>query len=510
MSRSLCIVVLAAAVVALPTVALKADLIELEPSLVGYWKLDDPVGSTTVVDSKSGYIGTIYGGVTLGQKGATQMLGTAASFNRSANGKIDIPWAAALNPTEFTIEAWSRIVGTVGQNDHRSPLTSRASSPVSGYMFYALPNNTGWSFQTGIGTTWNSIASPSSAVEGQWVHLAGTQNAANNKVFYINGNPVVSTTSTFAANPSAPQRIGAGATEGSGAYFFNGDVDNVAVFNQALAHQKISDHYNSFSPYARTILADNPVAYWRLGEQAGTTAYNAKDVTKYAGTYQNGAAIRQITDTATLFPDVDTAVDFDGVDDRVQVPYSVDLHPAGSFSVELWAKVEGGQDSYRSPLTARGHTGGQQGYLFYAASNNRWEFWTGNGTGWDVSSGPLVEVDKWAHLVGTFLWDGNPPDGNGALSGIKTLYVNGVSVVSAAGKYKPMLVATNPLWIGTGNDDGSSFRFNGKIDEVAFYNYALTAQQVAAHFAASVPEPTSLGLLFLGLCGLMLRGRYRW
>jgi hypothetical protein len=242
----------------------------------------------------------------------------------------------------------------------------------------------------------------------QWVFLAGSFNSSTNtKVFYMNGHPVATATgSLYQPNTaSSPLRIGAGATEGSGTFWFNGAVDQVAVFNAALSHQTIADHYNSFSRYAQEVLAAGPVAYWRLGEQAGTVAYNAVNVTQYNGTYQNGPQLRQ-TDRP-LANDIDTAVDFDGSDDWIQVAYDAALHPA-SLSVSLWAKVEGGQGTYRSPLTARtSSVGGSlntQGYNFYASQSDRWEFWTGQGANltYDVLSGPPVVLDQWTQVVGTY------------------------------------------------------------------------------------------------------------
>ena len=313
----------------------------------------------------------------------------------------------------------------------------------------------------------------------QWVFLAGSfDSSTNTKVFYMNGHPVATATgSLYQPNTASPLRIGAGATEGTGDYWFNGAVDNVAVFNAALSHQTIADHYNSFSPYAQEVLAAGPVAYWRLGEQAGATAYNAVNVSQYNGTYQNGPVLRQ-TDRP-LANDIDTAVDFDGTDDRIQVSYNAALHPA-SLSVSLWAKVEGGQGTYRSPLTARtSSVGGSlntQGYNFYASQSDRWEFWTGQGAGltYDVLSGPPVVLDQWTQVVGTY----------DAATKLKRIFVNGqLFGQKANAMYVPMTGATNPLSIGMGE---GGWYFNGKLDEVAIYNRPLTRAEVARQYELAV------------------------
>ncbi len=316
-------------------------------------------------------------------------------------------------------------------------------------------------------------------MSGQWVHLAGTfDSSPQKKTFYLNGHPVASATgSLYQPNTASPLRIGAGASEGSGNFWFNGAVDNAAVFNAALPHQTIADHYNSFSQYAQEVLAAGPVAYWRLGEQGGSSAYNSANVSQHTGTYQNGPVLRQ-TDRP-LVGDIDTAVDFDGTDDRVVVPYSTALHPA-SLTVSFWAKVEGGQGTYRSPLTARTSTVGgllnTQGYNFYASQSDRWEFWTGQGPNlsYDVVTGPPVVLNQWTQVVGAY----------DAATKVKQLFVNGqLFGQNVNALYVPMTGATNPLYIGQG--DGGWY-FNGKIDEAAIYSRALSRAEVARQYELGV------------------------
>ncbi|HPP53546.1 MAG TPA: hypothetical protein PK777_11385, partial [Thermoguttaceae bacterium] len=453
---------------------LQAGIID-HPNLVSYWLLDEPAGTSgpgSVKDAKSTNHGTPAGGVTFGNASAMSSLGTAAVFNGSS-GKIDVPYTAALNPSDFTVYVWARADG--GAGTYRSPLTSRGyvSSQEVGYLFYAASNDT-WQFWTGQKPGWHVMGGPS-VVLNQWVHLAGTfDSSTNTKTFYVNGHPVASATgSLYQPNMASPLRLGAGASEGSGNFWFNGAVDNAAVFNAALQHQTIADHYNSFSPYAQEVLARGPIAYWRLGEQAGTSAYNAVNVSQHTGTYQNGPVLR-VMDTP-LVADIDTCVDFDGTDDRIQVPYNAALHPA-NLTVSLWAKVEGGEGSYRSALTARTSGSGAQGYIIYAGADKIWHFWTGNGSGsWDYIVGAPVVLNQWAQVVGTF----------DAATQQKRIFVNGQLFGARTGNYAPMTV-TNSLWIGRGSDDGSQYPFNGKIDEVAIYDRPLTRAEVARQYELAV------------------------
>ena len=62
--------------------------------------------------------------------------------------------------------------------------------------------------------------------------------------------------------------------------------------------------------------------------------------------------------------------------------------------------------------------------------------------------------------------------------------------------------------------NGTGELFSGMIDDIAFYSYALTAEQIMAHAFptlpdAAVPEPSTWALLVLGVVVLFLRKRVR-
>jgi len=470
---------------------LRAELILDDPALEGYWMLDEPAGTAgaaSVLDSKDGSHGTPTGAVTFGQAGATALSGSSVVLG-GGSARIDVPYAAAINPTPFTIEGWVRAEG--GAGTYRAPISNRRydGTYTRGFNFYATSGNA-WSFWTGGGTaSWRTTGGPS-VIDGQWIHLAGVMDTATStQTFYVNGTPVGTTSNTtFMQNDSAttmPLRLG-GNAEGGAA--FPGSVDNVAMFSAALGAQTVRNHYNSFSPYASRVLSDAPAAYWRLGEQSGGTAYDAVGTRK--GTYQNGAAIRQIGDTP-LTGDVDTGVDFDGVNDDVMVPFDAGLHTT-TFSVEMWAKVEGGENTWRSPIMARGgspptapyYGTGCEGYNIYASQttdangDNTWQFWTGVYTGWQSLQGPAVEMDEWTHLVATFE-PTSGPDADGVYTGIKRFYVNGQPTITTSAQYKPATVESPAFLIGGGP------RFNGKLDEVAYYHRAVGVDEIAAHYATA-------------------------
>jgi LmbE family N-acetylglucosaminyl deacetylase len=199
-------------------------------NLVGWWKLNETNPASPVAVNSAPYSpdGVCYGGVTFGQYGARPRTHWAAQFN-GTDGKIDVPYSSALNPLVFTTALWANATG--GSGTYRSPLTNRKGGPSVGCTFYAGFNDL-WQFWIGNGSGWSTLtAGP--VVANTWIHLAATYDGTT-ACFYTNGILAASANVGFQPNDSSPLRIGAGATEGPGAYWFPGLVDDVRVYRVAL------------------------------------------------------------------------------------------------------------------------------------------------------------------------------------------------------------------------------------------------------------------------------------
>jgi hypothetical protein len=95
--------------------------------------------------------------------------------------------------------------------------------------------------------------------------------------------------------------------------------------------------------------------------------------------------------------------------------------------------------------------------------------------GWVDGGGP-IPLNEWSHVTLTF-------DGNSART-----YIDGVSARSYSGLGGTIPVTTGELRIGSRSDGSIQLsplqQFNGLIDEVDFFDRALTASEVAAIYAA--------------------------
>ena len=214
------------------------------------------------------------------------------------------------------------------------------------------------------------------------------------------------------------------------------------------------------SAYRGAVMADTPLAYWRLGEASGTAA--ADQLTIRNGTYMNSPALGQ---PGALFNDPATSVGFNGTSQYIQAPADAALNQP-RFSVELWARPTGGAGTYHGLIASRTYP---QGWAVYLAADGTWEFWVNSGSGMLSVNGGAATLNAWSHLVGTF-------DGTTA-----SLYVNGVAVGSGAGTtYTGQ--STNPLEIGQ-SEAGDNFYFPGQLEEAAVYGTALSLTQVQRHYS---------------------------
>jgi hypothetical protein len=164
------------------------------------------------------------------------------------------------------------------------------------------------------------------------------------------------------------------------------------------------------------------------------------------------------------------------------------LWPTGSFSLELWVKTFGPAgyfvEKYDHGGTATG--GGQSVYHLLMNPNGTPQFEVRTAADSQASIGApsnLINDGEWHHLVGVHDDD----------QGLHQLYVDGslANQISISGNFTTPLEnsdgASDPLTIGAGTVDNSAtqrFWITGSIDEVAYYDAALSADEIAAIYAA--------------------------
>lgn len=203
---------------------------------------------------------------------------------------------------------------------------------------------------------------------------------------------------------------------------------------------------------------DGLVAYWDFNENSGETA---KDV---SGNGHDGTLIggTERTDDGKY----GSALEFNGTDSEVDVPYHADLNPE-VFTITAWANVASGGTGHRAVVSSRADFP-QRGYIFYATPQHAWQFWIGAGANhWKSVQGPAVNDDDWDHLAGTYA------DGN------HKFYVNGEFV--GEDNFEISVNPEEEFLIGAGANETANhnYRFLGIIDEVRIYDRVLTEDEIA-------------------------------
>jgi hypothetical protein len=255
----------------------------------------------------------------------------------------------------------------------------------------------------------------------------------------------------------------------------------------AVALSMCGPHRATGADYAQEVLADRPVGYWRMDEGAPGPAADASGHERH-GVYASLANpamppdLGQPAATEALGSSVDVATGAMGCMDAPGDGWS-----GGEFTVEVWLKptrsgYEVGAGTYLQTVASTVAHGGQTGWDL-ALRGDPERGWAvklaAAGRGEVGSDAPIVPHGVWSHLAASV-------DRERTV----TLYVNGV--VSHQGGLLPDIAPSSaPLRIGApaAPQWSGNFAFFGGVDEVAFYDHALPAERIAAHFAAAGYAP---------------------
>ncbi|KOR33688.1 hypothetical protein AM228_28385, partial [Planktothricoides sp. SR001] len=161
------------------------------------------------------------------------------SFNGSSQ-YYEVAYNASLNPAQFTVITVTQVAG--GTGTFRSPITSRNSGPQQGYILYAQDDNkwSSWLPQS----PWNFATDSTALTFNTGYITSGSYNGSQNTLS-VNGTQTSTALTTFIQNTSKPLRVGAGTTETTPNWFFNGDISEVILYDKALnnAERTLVDNY---------------------------------------------------------------------------------------------------------------------------------------------------------------------------------------------------------------------------------------------------------------------------
>ncbi len=266
----------------------------------------------------------------------------AADYSLSFDGTndyVEVPYAASMNPTgDFTVNVW---VKAGASSNWQSAVTSRSASTTcgedtnqtSGYMLYIQPDEE-WSFWNGRCTsnTWAQINTNVEVDLGTWQMQTVTYNQSGTMMkLYVDGVLIGNNNSdTLKANGDRPLRIGAGRTNTTASYFFNGKIDEVAIWSSELSSDEIVQLYNSGETlyagdnYGDYTSSGSLTEYWTMDDNAESS--NGSGTTLYGEENNNDGTLTGGPTWSTDFPGtVPTLSSSNPVDDETDTPYDTNI-----------------------------------------------------------------------------------------------------------------------------------------------------------------------------------------
>jgi hypothetical protein len=361
---------------------------------------------------------------------------------------------------------------------------------------------------------------------------------------YFNGVAVVTNASAlYAANTNPTEDASPAADLGIGSYNsasgignnpFEGDIDELALYNyivltpdQILAHYQAGTNSNSGTNYESLVLtaglftqtnpsstpgrerAGLPVTYLRFNDPAYYPAANNGTVGFVADgslVLTTNIAVGPQGPTYSGFEASNLALPLDGVKQWASFNNPSGLNISGQISLEAWVKPGAAQGTTariisHGPQTISSYLGqGRDG----AITNTSEVFLRIDGSGGNYSVGSAQYDDgtattttyqatvavpagdlggsSWVYLVGTY-------------DGVSwKLYRNGLLIATQPSATGALSVSDGDWAVGsTGN--GWADAFAGEIDEVAIYNKAFSASQVAAHYVVGKAGAATLTIV---------------
>ena len=233
-------------------------------SMMSYWPLDETSGTafTDVVDGNPGACTDPNCPAP-----ATGIVAGAQSFNSTdkdgilitEGGTTPLIWA---NADSFSFEMWVNFTEVCTDNKvffgrYSAALTSEARWWVGctpgGYPAFLL--------KSANAPAPTIMADEVAINDGQWHHVVAVRDAgANTNLLYVDGVEAISAVQSYTTDftSTGPITIGYYPTSAVQGYWFNGLIDEVAVYDKALSATEIENHYNNGA--GQSYCSEPPVA----------------------------------------------------------------------------------------------------------------------------------------------------------------------------------------------------------------------------------------------------------
>jgi hypothetical protein len=364
----------------------------------------------------------------------------------------------------FTMSAWisKYDLTTVGA------VIGKRNSPADGNMII-LSSRPSYEISSGTGDYLSNSNIPVFNSLNTWFHIVLVRSGTNLKT-YINGvlvNDYVSNTIQN-INNSAITEIGARYQGSSIWNLWHGKIDEVGIWNRALTQQEITSIYNQIPSYNDTCnavsgsLTQGLVGYWPF-------CGNANDDSGHG----NNGTVNGATLTTDRFGNSNSAYHFNGVSNTISYNSTFVFNQNSDGALSFWFDNESILSNIYSTL-------------FFSKTT------LGESNRFNLYLQPLPdnllrltvdyrESNTNLHILNTYQPITNNIWNNLVISralNVYTLYLNGILVGSVTDSTPNLpneigwLIGSNP------NGFGAPIFYQGKIDDIGFWNRALTQSEV--------------------------------
>ena len=503
-----------------------------------YWRLGEAAGATTAasaVDVNQGNDQAAFSGVTLGAAGMLSgTTDTAASFNGTSSF-LRVPDNLVRGSPYLAVELWFKTTSSGVLFAYANEELEQTGTPTAGAKVTpALYVGTDGKLR---GQLWDGaihpITSPAAVNDGNW-HHAVLSGAASTQTLYLDGQAVGTLSGAIDHQDMVYNYVGAGFLPGgwpaAGANsrsFFNGTIDEVAVYHHPVGLPAVNEHRDARSAasmlnllklpsgktvaqvgydvardrvnqvtsqdggawnlappavtgsegqYRQEVFASTPWSYWQLGESRGTVAdsdvaaRNDTDNATYSAVTLNADGVYAQSE--------DGSAHFNGRTAHIRLPDRAVSDAGNKLAVELWFKTKQPGVLLAIQDQPLGQTATSFVPMLYVGSDKKLSgrIW---GTSASIVSPGQVTDDKWHHVVlsgdtstATLILDGQTVGtASGAISHLNMYY----TYLGAGSLRSP--------WPNTTADPAG--HLEGEIDEVAIYRHPVSAADAAKHYTAA-------------------------
>lgn len=381
---------------------------------------------------------------------------SALAFDGTQSG-VTAPNAAYLNTANTTIGFWVNVAALPAQGE--AYLLSFGGWQQRWKI--SLPPHGKPVFTTHAGgACCSDMDSGTPLVVGTWTYVTMVHDGTKDLI-YFNGVKVNEKNVAGALDPTT-NPLGIGYDPIDKANYFNGALDEVMIYNTALTDAEILAIYTAQNT-APTVAAGNVAAYAFKGNGFDNTAFG------------NHADVRNTIPTTDRFGFGLSAMDFDGTTSEISASNAAQLNSAAT-TVSFWVKVGNLPANGEAFLLSFG--GWQERWKISLPQHGKVVWTTNNSSGisdMDAGTGNELPAGVWKHVV--MVHDG----------ALDKIFINGTLKASKA-VVGNLNSTTKSFGMGYNPIDGGNW-FDGALDEVQIFNFALSDAAIGNLYTAQAAFP---------------------